>query len=444
MKDLTLISRNSLAPLIIDKNYTVTLELGGESILIDSEINENDGVIYIREDSKLIIKNYEYNPKGYLNIIPNKLFGIKGENLTSLSIINGITLKIASTSYNAGGIYMGKNIIFEYCNFYYDGISGKNHAIEAEGLIMIISGRYYINSENGKGIKAKENVYIGKKDSYDSELLIDINSSDEGIESKDIEIFSGNINITGKNNGITATNDICKNQKCFGNCKCYIKFYGGITDINSEKNGIIANGDLFILGGKLQLFGPSTGENQPIKKNGIFRIKGGIFLYGGNNNLEGLNISSPQTYISYNKYVKAKTFLRIYDNYDDTNLIQEIISMKIPKNIEFFYFNYPGNNLMIKFGDKEITNSNSDIRVLVTSESETGPESEDSTVNSKTILTDKKNNQTLPSNANSGKIPQVLDSSKEKADIENTNNNNICNFIRESNIILFLFGITLF
>ena len=163
MKDLTLISRNSLAPLIIDKNYTVTLELGGESILIDSEINENDGVIYIREDSKLIIKNYEYNPKGYLNIIPNKLFGIKGENLTSLSIINGITLKIASTSYNAGGIYMGKNIIFEYCNFYYDGISGKNQAIEAEDLIMIISGRYYINSENGKGIKAKENVYIGKK-----------------------------------------------------------------------------------------------------------------------------------------------------------------------------------------------------------------------------------------------------------------------------------------
>ena len=118
--------------------------------------------------------------------------------------------------------------------------------------------------------------------------------------------------------------------------------------------------------------------------------------------------------------------------------------MKIPQNIEFFYFNYPGNNLMIKFGDKEITNSNSDIRVLVTSESETGPESEDSTVNSKTILTDKKNNQTLPSNANSGKIPQVLDSSKEKADIENTNNNNICNFIRESNIILFLFGIILF
>ena len=81
---------------------------------------------------------------------------------------------------------------------------------------MIIRGRYYINSENGKGIKAKENVYISKNGSYDLELLIDINSSDEGIESKDIEIFSGNINITGKNNWTTATNDICKNQKCSG------------------------------------------------------------------------------------------------------------------------------------------------------------------------------------------------------------------------------------
>jgi hypothetical protein len=73
---------------------------------------------------------------------------------------------------------------------------------------MIIRGNYIINSENGKGIKTRDNLYIGRKGDSNSNLVINITTLDEGIESKGIEVFSGTINIKGKKNGISSINDI--------------------------------------------------------------------------------------------------------------------------------------------------------------------------------------------------------------------------------------------
>lgn len=61
---------------------------------------------------------------------------------------------------------------------------------------MIIRGNYNINSDNGKGIKDRDSLYIGRKGDSNSKLVINI-TLDEGIESKDIEAFYGTINIKG-------------------------------------------------------------------------------------------------------------------------------------------------------------------------------------------------------------------------------------------------------
>lgn len=47
----------------------MTLTLEGESIVIDSEKNENKGVIYLREESKLIVgdQGHWYNNEYYQN-----------------------------------------------------------------------------------------------------------------------------------------------------------------------------------------------------------------------------------------------------------------------------------------------------------------------------------------------------------------------------------------
>ena len=160
LDSLILISTGSLTPIIIEKNSEIKLNIRGNSYITDSPINENEGVIFMKEGSKLIIEG------SILNINPNKKMAIKGEKDTSFCWKNG-KINIFSTSSNAGGIYIDKEILFINGEFSYKAISGKNNVIETSGSIMIINGYYSINTESGKGIKAGDNIYIGIKN-YDN------------------------------------------------------------------------------------------------------------------------------------------------------------------------------------------------------------------------------------------------------------------------------------
>ena len=88
LDSLTLASTGKLTPIIIENNCEVNLELNGVSSLVDSQTNENKGIIYLKEGAKLKIYG-----GGTLNLMINNYFGIYGENSTSLEI-NGGTIKI--------------------------------------------------------------------------------------------------------------------------------------------------------------------------------------------------------------------------------------------------------------------------------------------------------------------------------------------------------------
>ena len=55
LNSLILISTGSLTPIIIEKNSVIKLNIRGNSYITDSPINENEGVIFLKEGSKLII-----------------------------------------------------------------------------------------------------------------------------------------------------------------------------------------------------------------------------------------------------------------------------------------------------------------------------------------------------------------------------------------------------
>lgn len=81
------------------KEQTLNLVLNGESTLQDSSTNENDGTIYLEDGSSLIISG-----TGTLNINPYKLIDINEIDDISLTVNDGPTINIQSTSSNAGGI----------------------------------------------------------------------------------------------------------------------------------------------------------------------------------------------------------------------------------------------------------------------------------------------------------------------------------------------------
>ena len=333
LNSFSLVNSGSLTPILIESGYQVSLVLNGESTLIDSSTNENEGTIYLKSGASLIISG-----TGTLNINPNKLMAINGTDSTSLTVNGGPTIKISSSSTNAGGIYLRSAITFNNAIFTYSCSNGENHAIDSEGTIKIIKGTYTINSGEGKGIQSENYLYIGEENGSDSDLTLTINTSNEGIEAKMIEIYSGNINIEAGQDGINAASsgtDCDETVQCSGNCACYIIYKGGNLNLQSGEDGIDANGDITISGGQIIVFASEDGADQPIDQDGLLSITGGTVLAAGSTQMGGVSAQTTQTAKTYTGTIKSGAKLVASDSSNN-----EIINLTTPQDANYLYFNY--------------------------------------------------------------------------------------------------------
>ena len=334
LNSFSLINSGTLTPIIISSGKQVSFVLTGESTLTDSSTNENQGTIYLQSGASLIISG-----TGTLNINPNKLMAINGTDSTSLTVNGGPTIKISSSSTSVGGIYLRSSITFNNAIFTYSCTNGENHVIDSEGTIKIIKGTYTINSGEGKGIQSENYLYIGEENGSDSDLTLKINTNNEGIEAKKIEIYSGNINIEAGEDGINAASagTDCDEEtvQCSGNCACYIIYKGGNLYLNSGEDGIDANGDITISGGQIIVFASADGADQPIDQDGLLSITGGTILAAGSTQMGGVSGQTTQTAKTYTGTIKSGTKLVASDSSNN-----EIINLTTPKAANYLYFNY--------------------------------------------------------------------------------------------------------
>ena len=323
----------SLTPIVIGENKAVEIVLSSDSTLIDSETNENNGTIYLQRGASLTISG-----TGTLMITPNKLMAINGTDETTLTINNKANIIIQTESINAGGIYLRKAITCNDAKITYYGENGTNHAIDSEGDIKLIKGNYYLQSGKGKGIQSEKNLYIGEENE-DNDLTLYIETSDEGIEAKGINIYSGSIEIKAGGDAINAASsgtDCDETVQCSGNCACYINIKGGMLQSTSGEDGLDANGDIFISGGMIKVFAASTGADQPIDQDGLLKITGGMIIAAGSSEMQGgVNAQTNQTAKIYKGTISSGADIKIYNSIDD-----EIYTFKAPKEASYIYFNY--------------------------------------------------------------------------------------------------------
>jgi len=191
LEDFSLINSGLLTPILISENRAVEIALTSESLLADSETNENDGTIYLQKGASLTISG-----TGTLKITPNKLMAINGTEGTSLTVNGEATIQIVSTLTTTGGIYMRKSITFNNAKIGYNAEKGTHHAIDSEGDIKIIKGQYNLISGDGKGIQSEKNLYIGEEHGNNADLELSIATNDEGIEAMGITLYSGSVSIS--------------------------------------------------------------------------------------------------------------------------------------------------------------------------------------------------------------------------------------------------------
>ena len=191
-----------------------------------------------------------------------------------------------------------------------------------------------------KEFNQKKKLYVGEENGNDEDLYLSIGTSDEGIVAIGITLYSGSIEIRANGDCINAASpgDECgENAKpCSGNCVCFIDILGGRLSLISGEDGLDANGDIFILGGKVKIFAASDTENQPIDQNGILNITGGEIIAAGSSKMQG-GVKAQTTQIAkiYNGSVSSGSLIVVTENEGN-----KLANINAPKEASYIYFNY--------------------------------------------------------------------------------------------------------
>lgn len=141
-------------------------------------------------------------------------------------------------------------------------INSSDDAIHTNSGNVLIKGGTLDLTTLDDGIHADELVKIDGGE-------ITVNGSYEGIEGAYVEIGGGTIHITASDDGINAASDDESVNE-------HIIISGGTITVDASGDGLDSNGTIYVTGGTLIVYGPTTGADTG------FDADGGILIDGGN------------------------------------------------------------------------------------------------------------------------------------------------------------------
>ena len=243
-----------------------------------------DGVIYSRDDLTV-------NGSGSLTVTAAYKHGIVGNDDL---VIVGPKLEITAPQ---------------------DGIHANDSGRFADMDLTISAGDDGITVKNDD-----ETSYL-----YIESGRINITSCYEGIESIDITVAGGTIDIRSTDDGINASGR---------GSNSVIRITGGdITIINEtgrDADGLDSNGDIFISGGTVFISVTAEGGSSAIdygsENGGVCKISGGTVIAAGSSAMaEGFDSSSEQCFLMYNTSVVSEKTAISLNNSAGQTLISETI-----------------------------------------------------------------------------------------------------------------------
>ena len=246
---------------------TNKFETTGEYVAIDE--HNVDGAVYARDD-------ITFNGEGSLQVV----------SATGNGLVCKDDLVITSGNYE---ITAGKH-----------GIEGKDSVRIANGDIVITAAEDGIHSGNdeddtvGYTYIAGGDITLAVGDDgihSDTQLVvaggkIQVTESYEGLEGLSIEIAGGEIDVKSSDDGLNAAggNDGSGMMGKFGedpfavNEDTNIIISGGKVTVDADGDGIDSNGNLYVSGGEIVVYGPSNSANGALDYDGSAEITGGSVI----------------------------------------------------------------------------------------------------------------------------------------------------------------------
>ncbi len=274
LNGLTLTSTTT-APLVCGKSSGVTLAAadGTENTLTDTEANNKDSdnpsedaenaVVKCKDGSQVVLCG-----TGTLNIHAVGKNGIKSgtaqDDRDASLTIRDLTLNIDAP---------------------------VNDAINAEQQLDVESGTLNI-AAGDDAVHCDLYMNVGA-DGTDGPA-IHISTCYEGLEAAELNIYSGEIDITASDDCLNAANSD------LGDYAFVMNIMGGtINAYSTEGDGFDSNGTLTISGGNIAVWTANTADNQPLDADGLITITGGTILAAGGSAGMGCSISADQPYVTY-------------------------------------------------------------------------------------------------------------------------------------------------
>ncbi len=234
---------------------------------------------------------------------------------------------------SAKGIKSATNILIDDGEF---NIDSSDDSIHSNNTIKIENGTYEISSGDD-GIHADSVLTI-------NDGSINIKKSYEGCESAVININCGDINIVSSDDGINVAGGKDSSsemgrpgQNNFSQTNNYsLNINGGNIEVDAKGDGLDSNGNIYINGGDIKVFGPTDDGNGALDYDGTCEITGGnLVAIGSSGMMQAPSSSSSQyslVYVLSSNY-SENSVITIKDSSGDEVL--NITAKKLYKSVVF-------------------------------------------------------------------------------------------------------------
>lgn len=268
------------------KNSKVSASVSGDGIQADTFVYITSGSVDIKTSATFVsysaesMATYDITEDDFRYIKSGDTYkktddvATKGARYAMIQSAKGI--KCGEIKYEIDGT---EYAVTENTNYFIiiDGASVKiNSSDDAihtnSGNVLIKSGTLDLTTLDD-GIHADELVKIDGGE-------ITVNGSYEGIEGAYVEIGGGTIYITASDDGINAASDDESVNE-------HIIISGGTITVDASGDGIDSNGTIYVTGGTLIVYGPTTGADTGLDADGGILIDGGnVFVASSKEMLE--------------------------------------------------------------------------------------------------------------------------------------------------------------
>ena len=195
-------------------------------------------------------------------------------------------------------------------------IDSADDSIHSNGSVNFTGGKLEAASGDD-GLHADKDLVISGGE-------ITITKSYEGLEGMTTTISGGTVNVTASDDGIncaggsdTGSEGRMGRDMFAAQEGVYLKITGGDVTVNANGDGLDSNGDLFVEGGTVVVYGPTNGGNGALDYNGTAKITGGSVIALGATGMEE-NFGDQSTQCSvlcdFDSSIAADTELTIKDS----------------------------------------------------------------------------------------------------------------------------------